>query len=715
MNTKITISATALLLGLLCAPRPVQAQTAYSLTVNSTARQTFQGFGSSQSRNNGHATIPTSQRQALERLVYRDLKMNVLRLWVRSDDANSLTTMKNDFYAQYIDNGALDEILAQAPNITTLLLAPANGRKLPANLSSYIVKVAQFIKDIKDERGVVIDVTGPINEPPPEWSNADIVNAVKMLRTELNNRGLTGVKIVASEDAQQDGTFLSRMDALKADTTAWNALLGIAAHSYNMAATANSASKTFGKPFWITECGMTGNEQPEDENRAAIPAARFLNDLNHKVTDWIWFAGFAAEDDITTAPDNATKLAIYNEATASNIVSLKYYYLKQLVSTFDKGAVFRLTVSDTEGEMEYTYGQKPAINAAAAINPDGTWAVGIQNLTGISSTFNDPPRVSYYAATTYNVTTTIQELAGTGTKTFTLYRSKANNHFVNAGTVTMNNGAITVQVAPRELVCLRSAGGGCGSTNIALNQPATASSENSNLFASYAVDGNTSTRWGSAFSDPQWLQVDLGSTKSICRVLINWYTRYGVAYQIQVSNDASTWTTIFSTTTGDGGIDDLTGLSGSGRYVRMYGTQRSSEFGYSIYEFEVYEGTTPPAEINVKGNGVTIADGDTTPTTADHTGFGGVAVSSGTVTRTYTIENTGTGTLTIGTVTLSGTHAADFAVTVQPASSVAPGGSTTFQVRFDPSAGGVRSASLSFGNNDADENPYNFSIQGTGL
>src|SRR5690606_1423473 len=63
---------------------------------------------------------------------------------------------------------------------------------------------------------------------------------------------------------------------------------------------------------------------------------------------------------------------------------------------------------------------------------------------------------------------------------------------------------------------------------------------------------------------------------------------YGSSYQIQVSPNASTWTTIYNTTTGNGGIDDLTGLSGTGRYVRMYGTQRGTQWGYSLWEFEVF-------------------------------------------------------------------------------------------------------------------------------
>ena len=127
------------------------------------------------------------------------------------------------------------------------------------------------------------------------------------------------------------------------------------------------------------------------------------------------------------------------------------------------------------------------------------------------------------------------------------------------------------------------------STNLALNKPAAASSlEYNSLTASNAVDGNTATRWSSQFSDPQWIRVDLGAVYPISQVKLTWEMAYGKAYQIQVSNDAVSWTTIYSTTTSTGGINDLKGLSGSGRYVRMYGTARGTPWGYSLYEIAIY-------------------------------------------------------------------------------------------------------------------------------
>jgi hypothetical protein len=120
-------------------------------------------------------------------------------------------------------------------------------------------------------------------------------------------------------------------------------------------------------------------------------------------------------------------------------------------------------------------------------------------------------------------------------------------------------------------------------------------------------------------------------------------------------------------------------------------------------------------EIEVTGNGTVIQDGDTTPDASDLTDFGSVDAASGSVTCTYVIRNTGTASLAVANVALSGAHAADFSVVAQPVASVAVGGSTTFGVKFDPNAAGLRTAVVSFGNSDADENPCQFSIQGTGV
>ncbi|MFI8081638.1 family 20 glycosylhydrolase [Kitasatospora sp. NPDC086009] len=127
-----------------------------------------------------------------------------------------------------------------------------------------------------------------------------------------------------------------------------------------------------------------------------------------------------------------------------------------------------------------------------------------------------------------------------------------------------------------------------GPGDLALNRPTTASStETAGLPATGATDGSYGTRWSSQYTDPQWLQVDLGATRTVHEVKLTWEAAYARAFQIQVSDDAVTWRTVYSTTTGTGGTSTLTGLDGTGRYIRVYATQRATTWGYSLWEFEV--------------------------------------------------------------------------------------------------------------------------------
>lgn len=147
------------------------------------------------------------------------------------------------------------------------------------------------------------------------------------------------------------------------------------------------------------------------------------------------------------------------------------------------------------------------------------------------------------------------------------------------------------------------------SQNLALNGTASASS---NLQpASNAIDGNGGTRWESAFSDPQWITIDLGTSYQIGQVVLNWEGAFASTYEIQISDDStfSTYTTLFNTTSGNGNIDDLT-VNGTGRYVRMYGTVRGTPYGYSLWEFSIYEALDPVTIATLSDltvNGTTVA------------------------------------------------------------------------------------------------------------
>ncbi len=134
-----------------------------------------------------------------------------------------------------------------------------------------------------------------------------------------------------------------------------------------------------------------------------------------------------------------------------------------------------------------------------------------------------------------------------------------------------------------------------------------------------------------------------------------------------------------------------------------------------VADFLVTISSTSTPEIVVFGNTVEIADEDATPSLGDHTDFGNAAVSSGTVTRTFVVRNSGSATLNLSLPpTISGANAAEFSVLSNPAGSVSPGGATSFELIFTPVAVGARTARVALGNTDADENPYDFAIQGTG-
>ncbi|MFF0739206.1 discoidin domain-containing protein [Streptomyces sp. NPDC004111] len=149
---------------------------------------------------------------------------------------------------------------------------------------------------------------------------------------------------------------------------------------------------------------------------------------------------------------------------------------------------------------------------------------------------------------------------------------------------------------------------GAADTLLSQGRPATASSQEGDGFAApAAVDGDlTGTRWSSARSDTEWLQVDLGSTRGLSRVVLSWEAAFGKSYDIQASDDGTNWRTLKAVTGGDGGTDDLA-VTGSGRYVRMQGVARAGGYGYSLWEFQVYGGdggtTNPPQGGAVKVTG----------------------------------------------------------------------------------------------------------------
>lgn len=133
-------------------------------------------------------------------------------------------------------------------------------------------------------------------------------------------------------------------------------------------------------------------------------------------------------------------------------------------------------------------------------------------------------------------------------------------------------------------------------TNIALGKNVTvSSSENASVGGDKIVDNDKSTRWSSNFTDDQWCVIDLGNTYTINKVTINWESSYAKEYKIQVSDNGNDWNTVYETSNGRGGEEEIVFDAVSCRYVKMQGVKRALDYGYSIWEMGVYEASTVEA------------------------------------------------------------------------------------------------------------------------
>lgn len=124
---------------------------------------------------------------------------------------------------------------------------------------------------------------------------------------------------------------------------------------------------------------------------------------------------------------------------------------------------------------------------------------------------------------------------------------------------------------------------------------------NTNHVAANAVDGNLATRWSSAWSDPQWLTLDLGASKAINRIVLRWEGAYSRDFDVQISSDNNTFTTFRSIRgKSSSAVDDLA-VTATGRYVRLHSLARATTYGVSLWELEVHapDTTTTPTPVRV--------------------------------------------------------------------------------------------------------------------
>jgi hypothetical protein len=181
-------------------------------------------------------------------------------------------------------------------------------------------------------------------------------------------------------------------------------------------------------------------------------ATTALCDLNHWVQWWLYFKVAGNAD--------CTNLC---EITSTGLKPLlQYFYMKQISKAFPPGSHFRLCLSNKElpnKQMFWKFGKKPAISAAAAVRPDGTWAVALSNFTGIGviGKWENVILGETYSAMNFDVTIKIAELADEN-ETFDVYLSDENNRIkLQANQANMTNGEVTVTIKPKQLLTLVSA------------------------------------------------------------------------------------------------------------------------------------------------------------------------------------------------------------------------------------------------------------------
>ena len=369
----------------------------------------------------------------------------------------------------------------------------------------------------------------------------------------------------------------------------------IAFHNYMDTANAelflnliDSTYQKYGKPIWITEFGcaewtkgtFSGNSETAKADVRAF-MLKVLPELDKRsyVERYAWFpfddsdawGGASGLYDVGNGKLNQLGLLYRSLGNPAG------YVLPQLdgykpITDFPQDAI----VDDITGVITRP-GQTVAKVATPAITPvtgtytsaqevkitDGTAGAVIRYTTD-GSTPTATTGIVYTAPFTLSSTATVKAAA---------FLSGMTDSDVATSTITINR--------PTNI-------------NIALNKTATASSYLGGNTATMAFDADSGTRWESAHGvDPQWIAVDLGSSCSITGAKLIWETAAGKDYKIQVSTDNSTWADVYTKTDGTAGTEDITFAAPvTGRYVRMYGTARTTEYGYSLWGFEVYGATT---------------------------------------------------------------------------------------------------------------------------
>ncbi|MFC4585246.1 ThuA domain-containing protein [Sphaerisporangium corydalis] len=312
---------------------------------------------------------------------------------------------------------------------------------------------------------------------------------------------------------------------------------------------------------WYTGLGHTQESYAEPAFRA------------HLLGGIRWAAGVAAGDCTAPPPSNATQAESFSSQAGVQIVDKASAKGGKAVGYVENGDWLGFSSTDVTGATGFSA-------RIASAGTGGTIQVRAGSATGTLLGSVAAPATGGWE----NWQTVTTTLTGTGTGPLFLVFTGGAGSLFDIDEFTLTKGTVTPTPTPTPTPTITPTTG-----LLSAGKPATASSvENAGTPASAVTDGNAGTRWSSAFADPQWITIDLGANRSVNRVKLTWEAAYGKAYRIETSTNNTTWTAASTVTASDGGTDDLTFTATTARYVRMYGTQRATGYGYSLWEMEVY-------------------------------------------------------------------------------------------------------------------------------
>ncbi len=331
--------------------------------------------------------------------------------------------------------------------------------------------------------------------------------------------------------------------------------------------------------FTVTATNAVGTGPASSPSNAVTPSAPPGAPLN------VTAVAGNAQATVSFSPPASTggsPITLYRVTSSPGGVTATGSASPIMVPGLTNGTTYTFTVTATNA-----FGTGPASSPSNAVTPSAPPGAPL-NVTAVAGnaqatvSFSPPASNGGSPITLYRVTSSPGGVTATGSASPITVPGLTNGTTYTFTVTAMNAAGTGPASSPSNAVTPMA-------VNLALGRPAVASTTYPGYPASNTTDGNPATRWSSAFSNNEWIYVDLGSVATIQRVVLNWEAAYGQSYKIQVSNDAVGWTDVYSTTTGNGAIDDITLVTPAiGRYVRMLGIQRATAYGYSLYEFQVY-------------------------------------------------------------------------------------------------------------------------------